>query len=192
VYWSDNLRIVRVWVRFPPQAMSLHKEEILLQTISNISQWFISIFKNVKWQTEEISNAFNLVICISRKLNVESQNFFNNLWSYMDNSWENMSLKIWFGVRGFFLLRKYVRLLQLWTLEGPIDLPNIRGEASFHVNSKWTSLLLVKRIAFWENLAINIFGVYRHFLVNLRIKEPGICLVKIDHITAKKDLKISP
>jgi hypothetical protein len=31
--------------------------------ISNISQWFIKIFKNVKWKTEEISNAFNLVIC---------------------------------------------------------------------------------------------------------------------------------
>jgi hypothetical protein len=27
--------------------LSLHKEEILLQTVSNISQWFISIFKNV-------------------------------------------------------------------------------------------------------------------------------------------------
>jgi hypothetical protein len=30
--------IVGLLVRFPPQAMSLHKEEILLQTISNISQ----------------------------------------------------------------------------------------------------------------------------------------------------------
>jgi hypothetical protein len=33
---------------------------------------------------------------------------------------------------GFFLQRKYLRLLLLSTLEGPIDLPNIRGKPDSH------------------------------------------------------------
>ncbi len=43
---------------------------------------------------------------------------------------------------GYFYLRNYFRLLQLWTLQGPINFPNIRGKARFHVNSKWTSLVI--------------------------------------------------
>jgi hypothetical protein len=65
VYWSDNRRIVRARVQFPPQAMSLHKEEILLQTVSNISQWFISIFKNVWNKAGGILNTFKFSLEIS-------------------------------------------------------------------------------------------------------------------------------
>ncbi len=60
VKWLDAiLWIDTIGVRSQEEAMSLNKEEILLQTVSDISQWFISIFKNVK----EILNALNLVIC---------------------------------------------------------------------------------------------------------------------------------
>jgi hypothetical protein len=32
------VKIVRAWVQFPPQAMSLHKSKTFLRTVSDISQ----------------------------------------------------------------------------------------------------------------------------------------------------------
>jgi hypothetical protein len=119
--------------------------------------------------------------------NNESIIFFYNLWSFIDISWKSMSLKIWqevasyLMIMGYFLLRNFFRLLQLWPLEGPIDLPNICAKADFHVNSKWTPLLIIDKkyisYLFGVTTSIQIRPYYFNlasFFLNCYFSEVGI------------------
>ncbi len=59
-----------------------------------------------------------------------------------------------------FLQTKFIRVLQLWALEGPIDLRNIRGKADFHpcfqVWNNCAPLLLYIILAIYISLQLDI------------------------------------